>query len=135
MDATSVEPVPNPLAEDTVTHAVMCAMAKLWELNSTFGAQLTLAAKDNPELIEEFSASIEAALVAVNRLVWSKHNRTLKQMIDCFKDAKTGHVFEKHNRCTAEPGTCIICDGGLSFCLVCREGESGLAPTCPGLPK
>lgn len=30
------------------------------------------------------------------------------------------------------PGSCMICDGGLSFCVVCRGGESDLPTMCPG---
>ena len=32
------------------------------------------------------------------------------------------------------PGSCQWCDGGLAFCVVCKEGEAGLANVCPG-PK
>lgn len=31
------------------------------------------------------------------------------------------------------PGSCMICDGGLSFCVVCcGGGESDLPTRCPG---
>jgi hypothetical protein len=29
---------------------------------------------------------------------------------------------------------CIYCDGGLAFCVVCKQGEAELEPTCPGPP-
>lgn len=31
-------------------------------------------------------------------------------------------------------GRCVYCNGGLSYCTVCQQGEAELEPTCPG-PK
>ena len=42
------------------------------------------------------------------------------------------HVFEKHDNC--ELVHCMICDGGLQYCIVCRDGEGDLQYPCPG-PK
>lgn len=42
----------------------------------------------------------------------------------------------KYYKCEqpCEKPNCQYCDGGLAFCTVCKEGEGGLKPTCPG-PK
>ncbi len=29
---------------------------------------------------------------------------------------------------------CVICDGGLAFCTVCKAGENELTTECPGVP-
>ena len=37
------------------------------------------------------------------------------------------HIYHK---CDDED--CQLCRGGLAYCVVCREGEAGLADVCPG---
>lgn len=44
-----------------------------------------------------------------------------------------GHWFA--TRCSSQIDhdcQCGICDGALGFCVICREGEAGLARICPG---
>ena len=46
-----------------------------------------------------------------------------------------GHVFETHpldGKCLSEY-LCIICDGGLSNCIVCGLAEGALTTECPGV--
>ena len=41
------------------------------------------------------------------------------------------HIFY-----TCPPGCekpyCAYCQGGLAFCITCKQGESELTPECPG---
>lgn len=43
------------------------------------------------------------------------------------------HKFHKCDPCE-NPGRCQFCDGGLSFCTVCKCGEGDLPTECPGEP-
>jgi hypothetical protein len=43
------------------------------------------------------------------------------------------HQIERHLNCTKNP--CNVCDGGLEICVVCRQAEATLEPTCPGEDK
>lgn len=45
----------------------------------------------------------------------------------------TEHVWFKCEQ-PCEKQHCVYCDGGLSYCVVCRKGEVELEPTCPGAP-
>jgi len=40
------------------------------------------------------------------------------------------HTFVKHENC--ERPSCVICDGGLQSCEVCKGAESSLPTDCPG---
>lgn len=47
----------------------------------------------------------------------------------------TAHQFEKHdNTFCSRYRQCLICDGGLSVCTVCRCAEGSLPTECPGTP-
>ncbi len=43
------------------------------------------------------------------------------------------HELFKHDVCD-KPGRCCYCDGGLSFCTVCKGAEASLPTNCPGRP-
>jgi len=43
------------------------------------------------------------------------------------------HHLIRHVNCDRE-GPCPICDGGLSYCTVCKGAESSLPTHCPGEP-
>ena len=42
------------------------------------------------------------------------------------------HIWTKHEHCT-NPGTCMICDGGLALCTICGGLEGALLDGCPGI--
>lgn len=42
------------------------------------------------------------------------------------------HAFEQHKGC--QKTACMICDGGLAYCTVCRTGECEIPTDCPGEP-
>lgn len=44
---------------------------------------------------------------------------------------KNDHLYETHYRCN-RGDHCMICDGGLSFCEVCKKGECELTNDCCG---
>jgi hypothetical protein len=44
----------------------------------------------------------------------------------------SGHKYYACEGQCKEPGRCIYCDGGLSYCKVCGGGESSLPKECPG---
>jgi len=41
-----------------------------------------------------------------------------------------GHITYK---CGCSSGSCMICDGGLAMCKVCKLYEGGLTTECPGI--
>lgn len=43
------------------------------------------------------------------------------------------HKLERHEHCDS-PGSCPICDGGLSYCTVCHGAEGTMPEDCPGVP-
>jgi hypothetical protein len=44
------------------------------------------------------------------------------------------HLFHGHENCNCNHDRCTICDGGLAFCVVCRQGECEVTTDCPGSP-
>jgi hypothetical protein len=42
------------------------------------------------------------------------------------------HEYVKHDKC--EIDNCLICDGGLLVCTVCKGAESSLTTECCGKP-
>ncbi len=41
------------------------------------------------------------------------------------------HVYEQHTDCRTI--SCLICDGGLAYCVVCRAAECELTTDCAGV--
>ena len=42
------------------------------------------------------------------------------------------HTWYKCDGIKCRDTHCVYCDGGLSYCVVCKKGEAELEPTCPG---
>lgn len=42
-----------------------------------------------------------------------------------------GHVWETHRNCRKEH--CVVCEGGLSICMICGCIEGSLPTDCPGI--
>jgi len=43
------------------------------------------------------------------------------------------HIFEDHKDGCPSEGHCMVCDGGLGVCTVCKCFEGSLATECPGI--
>jgi hypothetical protein len=43
------------------------------------------------------------------------------------------HVWFKCEQ-PCETPYCVYCEGGLAYCVVCKQGEAELEPRCPGAP-
>jgi hypothetical protein len=44
------------------------------------------------------------------------------------------HVWFKCEQ-PCETPYCVYCEGGLAYCVVCKQGEAELEPRCPGQPE
>lgn len=71
----------------------------------------------------------------LRRVLGGFNPETLAKLMEAPRAATGGHRFKTPADCTHSTefdGSCPVCDGGLSVCLVCGAAEGELPRECPG---